>query len=163
MDSGHRALVEGLLEDGADAHRQLVKQLPGELSVSLPVDAQGITRAIDHLARAAGFSDAERRRLFSPHALNPAVMHARVFGDAPLAPETVTGAFVEGARVRAEALGRLADAVGGDELGQQVRRVLNHDPPPTPGDAGSVERLQATYRAQEQAALMIAARIDRNG
>ena len=32
----------------------------------------------------------------------PAVMHARVFGAAPLTEETLIGSFVEGARVRAE-------------------------------------------------------------
>jgi hypothetical protein len=50
-----------------------------------------ITEAIDFLAEAARLSAAERRRLVRPHAVNPAVMHARVFGGTPLAEETVMG------------------------------------------------------------------------
>jgi hypothetical protein len=63
-----------------------------------------MTRAIDHLAAAAGLSPEERLALLRPHAVNPAVMHARVFGRAPLARETVIASFVDGARVRADAL-----------------------------------------------------------
>src|SRR5438046_1876416 len=124
MDSTHLAHVEALLADAAAAHEELVSRLPDSLRGSLPVDAQGVTRAIDYLAAAAGLSDADRRALIRPHALNPAVLHARVFGGAPLARETVISSFVEGARVRAEALAALADAVGGEVLGQQVRRLL---------------------------------------
>ena len=36
-----------------------------DLQASLPVDAQGVTRAIDHLAMAAGLSEGERRALIS--------------------------------------------------------------------------------------------------
>jgi hypothetical protein len=125
------------------------------------VDAQGVTRAIDHLAAAAGLSDSERRALIRPHAVNPAVLHARVFGGAPLARGTVIGSFVEGARVRADALAALADAVGGEPLGSDVRKLLVAHPPPVDADGPHVvPTLRATYAAHEHAALMIAASLD---
>jgi hypothetical protein len=125
------------------------------------VDAQGVTEAIDHLAIAAGLSPEERRALIRPHAVNPAVLHARVFGAAPLTRETVVASFVEGARVRADALTELADIVGGEELGHEVRRLLVAHPPPVTADGRDViAALRATYAAHEQAALMIAARLD---
>jgi hypothetical protein len=97
MQPTHRGRVEALLGDAAVEHASLLTQLSPELRASLPVDAQGVTRAIDHLAAGAGLSEDERRALIRPHAVNPAVLHARVFGRAPLARETVMGSFVEGA------------------------------------------------------------------
>ncbi|HKE78101.1 MAG TPA: hypothetical protein VKB54_02300, partial [Solirubrobacteraceae bacterium] len=96
----HRARVESMLANASANHAALLSELPRDIQASLPVDAQGITEAIDYLAEAAGLSPAARRTLIRPHAVNPAVMHARVFGGAPLAEETVMGSFVEGARVR---------------------------------------------------------------
>jgi hypothetical protein len=143
------------------AHAGLVSDLPPELGASLPVDAQGVTQAIDHLAIAAGLSEGERRALVRPHAVNPAVMHARVFGRAPLARATVIASFVEGARVRAEALASLADTVGGEPLGAQVRGLLVAHPPPVDAHAPDVvPALRATYAAHERAAVMIAAGLD---
>jgi hypothetical protein len=157
----HRDLVKALLSDAAADHASLMSQLPPELQVSLPVDAQGVTRAIDHLATAAGLSRSERHALIRPHAVNPAVLHARVFGRAPLARETVIGSFVEGARVRAEALAALADTVGGEPLGQEVRRLLVDHPPPAGADGHDVvPALRATYAAHERAAVTIAAGLD---
>lgn len=158
----HRGRVEALLSDAAAAHASLLTRLPAELRESLPVDAQGITHAIDHLAAAAGLSETERRALIRPHALNPAVLHARVFGPTALTRETVIASFVEGARVRADALLALADAVGGKSLGQSVRRMLVANPPPA-ADAGwsdAVLELRATYDAHEHAAVMIAEHLD---
>lgn len=153
--------VRRLIADAAAAHDELLGHLPAELQVSLPVDAQGVTQAIDHLAIAAGLSDSERLELIRPHAVNPAVLHARVFGRAPLARETVIGSFVDGARVRADALGELADVVGGEELGAEVRGVLLENPPPVEARGPEVvTALRATYAAQERAAVMIAARLD---
>jgi hypothetical protein len=164
MAASHRDRVQELLSDAAARHATLLSQLPPEVGDSLPVDAQGVTRAIDHLAVAAGLSVPERRALVSPHAVNPAVLHARVFGRAPLGRGTVIGSFVEGARVRAEALGSLADTVGGEALGQQVRQVLvSHPPPVDPGQPDVVAALRSTYEAQEQAAMMIASRLDEQG
>jgi hypothetical protein len=161
MDDTHRARVEGLLADAAAEHASLLTRLPAELQASLPVDAQGVTQAIDHVATAAGLSDNERRELIRPHAVNPAVLHARVFGGAPLARETVIASFVEGARVRAEALAALADTVGGEPLGREVRRLLIADPPPASAEGHqAVEALRATYAAHERAALTIAAGLD---
>src|SRR3954469_22530360 len=131
----HRDRVEAMLADAAARRAALLPQLPEHVRASLPVDAQGITEAIDYLAEAAGFSSAERRTLIRPHAVNPAVMHARVFGGAPLAEETVMGSFVEGASVRADALAEIADAVGGAALGAEVRALLVEHPLPL-ADAG---------------------------
>ncbi len=161
MQPTHRDRVEALLSDAAAEHVALMSRLSPELRGFIPVDAQGVTAAIDHLADTVGFSADQRRALIRPHAVNPAVMHARVFGRAPLAPETVIGSFVEGARVRADALASLADVAGGEELGLQVRRLLLEYPPPTDaGGADLVSQLRATYSAHERAALMIAAYLD---
>jgi len=157
----HRDRVAALLTEAAAEHASLMTRLPPDLQASLPVDAQGVTQAIDHLATAAGLSPGERRALIQPHAVNPAVLHARVFGAAPLARETVIGSFVEGARVRADALTALADAVGGEPLGEAVRQLLIANPPPVDADGpGVVDALRATYAAHERAALLIAARLD---
>jgi hypothetical protein len=154
----HRARIEALLAEAAEAHAALLPTLSADLRASLPVDAQGVTRAIDHLAQAMGFSESERRALNRPHAVNPAVMHARVFGGAPLAPETVLASFVEGARVRADALAVLADGVG---VGEEVRSLLvAHPPPLDAAGPDAVPALRATYAAHERAAVLIAAALD---
>ena len=157
----HRAEVEALLAGAAAEHAALLASLTPELAASLPVDAQGVTQAIDHLAVAAGLDEGQRRALLRPHAVNPAVMHARVFGRAPLGRETVVASFVEGARVRADALTGLADAIGGAPLGAAVRAVLAADPPPAgAGEPDVAGALRATYAAQERAAVLIAAHLD---
>jgi hypothetical protein len=162
MPGTHRDYVEELLTSAAADHAHLVAQLPEELRASLPVDAQGVTRAIEHLAVAAGLSGEERRALIRPHAVNPAVLHARVFGPAPLARETVIASFVEGARVRAAALTTLAEAVGGEPLVLEVRTMLAADPPPVRADGPDVlTALRATYAAQERVAIIIADGLDR--
>jgi hypothetical protein len=162
--ASHRSRVESLLSDAATEHRDLLARLPAEIASSIPVDAQGLTRAIDHLAAASGLSPADRRALVAPHAVNPAVLHARVFGGAPLTRSTVIGAFVEGARVRAEALAALADEIGGEALGLAVRGLLvDHPPPAEPGAESAVAQVRATYAAQERAALLIAQALDEQG
>jgi hypothetical protein len=162
MPATHRDYVEELLATAAADHAELISRLPDELRASLPVDAQGVTRAIEHLAAAAGLSDDQRRALIRPHAVNPAVLHARVFGPAPLTRETVIASFVEGARVRAAALTELAEAVGGESLVLEVRTVLAAHPPPVRADASDVlSDLRATYDAHERASVMIAAGLDR--
>jgi len=152
------------MSEAAAEHASLLERLPPELGESLPVDAQGVTHAIDHLASAAGLSESERRALIRPHAINPAVLHARVYGPASLTRDTVIASFVEGARVRADALSALADLVGGESLGQQVRSVLVADPPP--GDDAAwgeaVAALRATYAAHERAVVLIAEHLDRS-
>ena len=161
MDVTHRDRVQALLSGAAAAHAELTARLPADLQASLPVDAQGVTQAIDHLAAAAGLSERERLALVRPHAVNPAVLHARVFGRAPLARETVIGSFVDGARVRADALGELGDLVGGEDLGREVRTLLVAHPPPVEAHGPDVvPALRATYAAQERAAVMIAAHLD---
>lgn len=125
------------------------------------MDAQGLTRAIDYLAQEAGLSEDERRALVRPHGVNPAVLHARIFGAAPLARETVIGSFVEGARVRADSLGMLADRISGEPLGRDVRAILLDSPLPSGSEGESaVAALRATYASQERAAVVIAAGLD---
>jgi hypothetical protein len=161
MEATHREQVEALLSRAAAEHAGLRAQLPADLAESLPVDAQGVTRAIDHLAQAAGLSESERRDLIRPHAVNPAVLHARVFGRAPLTRDTVVASFVEGARVRADTLVALADAIGGEPLGLEVRKLLVADPPPAHAEGEDViPALRATYAAHERAAVLIAASLD---
>lgn len=164
MVAPHRARVEELLTAAEAAHRALLIAVPADVGASLPVDAQGITRAIDHIASAAGLSASERRRLVSPHAVNPAVLHARVFGAAPLTDETVIGAFVEGARVRADALVTLAETVGDPGLVRHVHALLIDHPLPTADGRETIAdptvALRDAYAAQEQAALAIADCLD---
>src|ERR1700683_3880101 len=121
MESTHREQVKALLGQAAADHQTLVAQLPANLQASLPVDAQGVTRAIDLLAVAAGLDADARRALQRPHAVNPAVLHARVYGRAPLTRETVIGSFVEGARVRADALAARGGRDGGRRAGAPRR------------------------------------------
>ena len=147
-----------MLDAAAAKHAALLLQLPPDLQASLPVDAQGITEAIDYVAEVIGLSAEERRTLIRPHAVNPAVMHARVFGGAPLGEETVMGSFVEGARVRADALAYLADLTGASA---EVRAILVEDPLPLAADGyAGVPALRAAYEAQERAVLAIASRLD---
>jgi hypothetical protein len=161
MELTHREQVQALLGQAAADHETLVAQLPANLQASLPVDAQGVTRAIDLLAVAAGLDADARRALQRPHAVNPAVLHARVYGRAPLTRETVIGSFVEGARVRADALAALADEIGGEPLGRRVRALLVTHPPPARAEGHDVvPALRATYAAHERAALLLAERLD---
>lgn len=161
VESTHRDRVQALLDQAAADHGTLVAQLPADLQASLPVDAQGVTRAIDLLAVAAGLDGDARQALQRPHAVNPAVLHARVYGRAPLTRETVIGSFVEGARVRADALAALADEIGGEPLGRRVRALLIAHPPPVQAEGDDVvPALRATYAAHERAALLLAERID---
>jgi hypothetical protein len=161
MPTTHRARVEAMLAEASARHEALLPQLPPEVRASLPVDAQGITEAIDFLAETAGLSPAQRRTLIRPHAVNPAVMHARVFGGAPLAEETIMGSFVDGARVRAGALATVAHIVGGDALSAEVRALLVEHPLPLSDDGlAAVPALRAAYEAQERAVVVIATRLD---
>lgn len=164
MTGTHRTRVQEMLATAAARHAALLPGLPPHVQASLPVDAQGLTEAIDYLAEAAGFSSAERRTLVRPHGVNPAVLHARVFGAAPLAEETVMASFVDGARVRADALARLADAIGGAPLGEHVRALLvEHPLPLAHSGLAAVPALRAAYAAQEHAAIAIADGLDRAG
>ncbi len=161
MTTTHRARVQTALAEAAARHAALLERLSPEMRAALPVDAQGLTEAIDLVADAAGLSSAQRRALVRPHATNPAVMHARVFGGAPLSEETLMGSFVEGARVRAEALANLAEIVGGAALGGEVRALLVECPLPLAGEGlAGVAALRDAYAAHERAVVAIAARLD---
>ena len=166
--------LEAVLDGARAAHAETLERVPAGLRASLPVDATGVTQAIEILATAVGIDAevlAERDRL---NRANPAVLHGRVFGRAPLAPETVVAAFAEGARVRAILLERVAVEIDGDALRDEVRALLaDHPPPesdgprdadPSPGGrAARVAALRAAYDAQERAVLLCAGRLDARG
>jgi hypothetical protein len=138
----HRRQVEAILAGARAERAALLAQLSPALRASLPVDATGISQALDHLGEAAGL-DLHAQQLRAAKT-NAAVLHGRVFGRTPLSRETVDAAFRDGARARAQTLSLLADVVGA-----QVGTLLSVD-----GD------LEAIYGAQEQAALRIAAHLD---
>ena len=63
---------------------------------------------------------------------------------------------------RADALAALADTIGDEPLGQEVRRLLIDDPPPVQTSGPDVvPALRATYAAHEQVAIAIAEHLDR--
>ena len=77
----HRREVEAILAGARAEHRALLAQVSPALAASLPVDATGITQAIDHLAGAgsrapAGVASrsvgvrAPRRGSHTPEGLN---------------------------------------------------------------------------------------------
>ena len=163
--------LEAVLDGARAAHAETLERVPAGLRASLPVDATGVTQAIEILATAVGIDAevlAERDRL---NRANPAVLHGRVFGRAPLAPETVVAAFADGARVRATLLERVASEIDGAELRDEVRGLLAEHAPPggdgegdpdasPAGHAARVAALRAAYDAQERAVLLCAGRLD---
>lgn len=162
MPFSYRSRVEAMLADAAARHEQMLPELPAAVQASLPVDAQGITEAIDYLGEAAGLTTDERRSQVRPHGVNPAVMHARVFGGTtPLGEGTVMGAFVDGARVRAGALVALAEAIGGAALSAEIQALLVDHPLPLADDGlAAVPALRDAYAAQEEAVIRIATALD---
>ena len=158
--AGYFDEVEAEIDAARAAHGALLERVPDDLRASLPVDATGVTRGIEILAAAVGIEDetrAERDRL---NRANPAVLHGRVFGRVPLGRGTVVAAFAEGARVRAVLLERLAEAVDGDSLRDEVRALLAEHPPPAEDAADPVAALRAAYDTQERAVLLCAGRLD---
>lgn len=152
--------VEAVLAAERAAHAELLEQVTPALRASLPVDATGVTRAIDILAARVGLAHeigAERDRL---NRANPAVLHGRVYGRAPLGPDTIVAAFAEGARARATLLERLGEAIGGDRLRDDVRALLADHPPPAAEDPERIAALRAAYEAQERAVLLCAGGLD---
>jgi hypothetical protein len=146
----HRREVEAILAGARAEHRALLAAVSPALAASLPVDATGLTQAIDHLAEVGGLSpETVHGEQVQGHRTNAAVLHLRVFGREPLAPETVRGAFVDGARVRAQALTRLAESLGGAALAAEVSALVSAE-----------ADLPELYAAQERAAVRIAAYLD---
>lgn len=142
--------VEALLAQARTDREALLARVSPELAASLPVDATGITQGIELLAGAVGIAGELRAERDRGHRANPAVLHGRVFGRAPLSPDTVAAAFAEGARVREGQLVRLAEAVDGIEARAAVRALLDDAP----------DDLAGVYAAQERALLLLAARLD---
>ena len=145
-----REQIEAVLAQAQAERDALLQRVSPELRASLPVDATGVTQGIDVLAATLGVGDELRALGARGHQANPAVLHGRVFGRAPLSPDTVTAAFAEGARVRDGQLARLAEAIDGGTLRDEIRALLDAAP------AG----LEATYAAQERALLLLADRLD---
>jgi len=171
---GYFEQLEEVLAAARAAHAETLANVPAGLRASLPVDATGVTQAIEILATAVGIAAevrAERDRL---NRANPAVLHGRVFGRTPLGPETVVAAFADGARVRATLLARVAEAIDGDDLREAVEALLADHPLPhadggaepdtsPPARAARVAALRAAYDAQERAVLLCAGRLDARG
>ncbi len=164
MAPTRRQEIEAILAGARAERAALLGRLSPALRASLPVEATGITQAIEHLAGLAGLAEDLRRRQARGHQANPAVLHGRVFGRAPLSPETVAAAFVEGARVRAGLLTELARAIGGPPLEDDVRALLDaHPPQRDETSAAPPGVLRDAYAAQEDAAVRIAAHLDEAG
>jgi hypothetical protein len=155
--------VEALLADARAAHVELLERVAPPLRASLPVDATGVTQAIEVIAAAVGIAGEIRDARDRLNRANPAVLHGRVYGRAPLGPATVVAAFAEGARVRATLLERLAEAIGGEALRDDVRSLLADHPLPDAGDPSGLGALRAAYEAQERAVLLCAGRLDSGG
>jgi hypothetical protein len=162
MAPTHVEEIEAILASTAAERRALLEAVSPALRASLPVDATGITQAIEHLATAVQLGDELRAEQAAGHRANPAVLHGRVFGRAPLSPDTVLAAFVDGARVRAGVLVQLAEAIGGGELAADVRAELTAHPLPGDDTGGDVatEALRDAYAAQERAVVTLAAALD---
>jgi hypothetical protein len=159
--ANHRLQVEAILAGARAERAALLEHVSPELRASLPVDAVGVTQAIEHLAGLLGLADEIRGEQARGHQANPAVLHGRVYGRAPLSPDTVLAAFVAGARVRAEVLRELAAAAGGAALEREVVALLEQRPPPVAAtDEAAVPALRDTYAAQEEAVVRIAAHLD---
>jgi hypothetical protein len=160
---GYRANLEYLIEQAHLAHADVLERVPAGVRASLPVDATGVTQAIDILAAAVGIEAEIRARRDRLHRANPAVLHGRVFGRTEqLSADTVVAAFVDGARVRRTLLEELAAAIGADALAAEVGALLDEHPPPGPDtpDPDRVAELRAAYAAQERAVLLCAERLD---
>jgi hypothetical protein len=161
--TGVFAQVEAVLDDARAAHAELLASVAPGLRASLPVDATGVTQAIEILAAAAGIAGEIRAARDRLNRANPAVLHGRVYGRTPLGPDTVVAAFAEGARVRATLLERVAEAIGGSDLRDDVRALLADHPLPDGEDPERIVALRATYAAQERAVLLCAGRLDASG
>jgi hypothetical protein len=161
-DPTHRAQVEAILAGAAAERAALLQAVSPELRASLPVDATGITQAIEHLAQAAQVADELRAEQAEGHRANPAVLHGRVFGRAPLSADTVLAAFADGARVRAGVLAHLAEAIGGPGLADEVGAALAEHPPPDADQHGAAatDALRGAYAAQERVVVTLAERLD---
>src|ERR1700716_136477 len=124
MAPTHVEEIEAILAGAAAERRAVLDAVSPALRASLPVDATGIAQAIEHLAAAVELGDELRAEQAAGHRANPAVLHGRVFGRSPLSPDTVLAAFVDGARVRADVILRLAEVVGGAALAEDVAALL---------------------------------------
>ncbi|WP_027007433.1 hypothetical protein [Conexibacter woesei] len=158
----HVQEVEAILASTAAERRALLEVVSPVLRASLPVDGTGIAQAIEHLGAAVELAEELRAEQREGHRANPAVLHGRVFGRAPLSPDTVLAAFVDGARVRAAAITSLAGAIGGDALVAEVRGELMAHPLPSEDAAvaGATDALEDAYAAQERVVLTLAAALD---
>jgi hypothetical protein len=165
-EGGYRAKLARLIADAHAAHADLLERVPAGVRASLPVDATGVTQAIDVLAAALGIGAEIAARRDRLNRANPAVLHGRVFGRTEqLSRETVVAAFAEGARVRRALLEQIAEAIGDDDLIPALDDLLDAHPPPDAGrPAGDeIERLRDAYAAQEGAVLLCAERLDAHG
>lgn len=159
--TSYRAEVDAILAGARAERAALLAAVSPELAASLPVDATGITQAIEHLATAVELRDELQAEQALGHRTNPAVLHGRVFGRAPLSPDTVLAAFADGARVRESVLEHLAQAIGGGELALRVRAALAQSPPPeVVAGPEATDALRDAYAAQERVVSDLACELD---
>jgi hypothetical protein len=160
---GYRDRLAYLIDQARIAHAEVLERVPAGVRASLPVDATGVTQAIDVLAAALGVEEEIHARRDRLNRANPAVLHGRVFGRTEqLSADTVVAAFADGARVRRTLLEAVATEIGGDALAREVGVLLDEHQPPgadTPAP-DRVDRLRSAYAAQERAALLCAERLD---
>ena len=165
-EGGYRAKLARLIADAHAAHAELLERVPAGVRASLPVDATGVTQAIDVLAAALGIGPEIAARRDRLNRANPAVLHGRVFGRTEqLSPQTVVAAFADGARVRRALIDQIAEAIGDADLRARIEHLLDGHPPPgsATGEADEIERLRDAYAAQEGAVLLCAERLDARG
>jgi hypothetical protein len=164
MAPTHVEEIEAILAGAWAERRAVLDAVSPALRASLPVDATGIAQAIEHLAAAVELGDELRAEQAAGHRANPAVLHGRVFGRSPLSPDTVLAAFVDGARVRAGVLVRLADEIGGSDVAAAIRDELTAHPLPGEDarEDAATTALRDAYAAQERAVVVLAAALDRD-
>jgi hypothetical protein len=165
-EGGYRAKLARLIADAHAAHAELLERVPAGVRASLPVDATGVTQAIDVLAAALGIGAEIAARRDRLNRANPAVLHGRVFGRTEqLSPQTVVAAFADGARVRRALIDQIAEAIGDADLRARIENLLDGHPPPgsATGAADEIERLRDAYAAQEGAVLLCAEGLDAYG
>jgi hypothetical protein len=152
----YRDSVAAILAEAASRREAWLAGAPASLREAVPLDATGVTEAIALLARAVGVEDELAALQARAHRANPAVLHGRVYGRVPLAPDTVLAAFADGARVRRVAIARLAEAIDGRAFCAEIDERLG----PEPDGEDDLPALREIYAAQEAAILACAVRLD---
>jgi len=167
MADSYRTRLDALMSQERAEQASLRAQLPAALQASLPLDAVPIVAGMGFLADAVGIGEEIRSAQRAQSSANPAVLHGRVFGrGAGLTHDTVLAAFADGARVRNRLLLRLAEAIDGGPLRNEVGELLAEAPLPSEEDDADTSadertaRIARLFDAQERALALCAERLD---